>query len=72
MRPPLSHDVGNPALDCTSFAAVPACAGALFEVGLLLLQETQTKPEGQIHFFPVLFDGKQVRILKFHAAYNLD
>ena len=24
------------------------------------LQETQTKPEGQIHFFPVLFDGRQV------------
>ena len=25
-----------------------------------LTQETQTKPEGQIHFFPVLFDGRQV------------
>lgn len=24
-------------------------------------QETQTKPEGQIHFFPVLFDGREVR-----------
>ncbi len=23
-------------------------------------QETQTKPEGQIHFFPVLFNGKQL------------
>ncbi len=25
-----------------------------------LLQETQTKPEGQIHFFPIIFDGKQL------------
>ena len=24
------------------------------------LQETQTKPEGQIHFFPIIFDGKQL------------
>lgn len=24
------------------------------------VQETQTKPEGQIHFFPVIFNGKQV------------
>lgn len=24
------------------------------------LQETQTKPEGQIHFFPVIFNGKQL------------
>ena len=24
-----------------------------------MLQETQTKPEGQIHFFPVIFDGKK-------------
>lgn len=23
-------------------------------------QESQTKPEGQIHFFPVVFNGKQV------------
>ena len=23
-------------------------------------QETQTKPEGQIHFFPVIFNGKEV------------
>lgn len=23
-------------------------------------QETQTKPEGQIHFFPVIFNGKQL------------
>lgn len=27
---------------------------------LVYFKETQTKPEGQIHFFPVLFDGKQV------------
>lgn len=25
------------------------------------LQETQTKPEGQIHFFPIIMDGKQVQ-----------
>lgn len=24
------------------------------------VQETQTKPEGQIHFFPVLFKGNQL------------
>jgi hypothetical protein len=24
------------------------------------LQERQTKPEGQIHFFPVIFNGKQL------------
>ena len=24
------------------------------------MQETQTKPEGQIHFFPVLFKGNQL------------
>lgn len=24
------------------------------------LQETQTKPEGQIHFFPIIFNGKQL------------
>jgi hypothetical protein len=24
------------------------------------VQETQTKPEGQIHFFPILLDGKQL------------
>ena len=23
-------------------------------------KETQTKPDGQIHFFPVLFNGKQL------------
>jgi hypothetical protein len=27
---------------------------------LVYFKETQTKPEGQIHFFPVLFDGRQV------------
>ena len=26
----------------------------------LLLQETQTKPEGQIHFFPIIMDGGQL------------
>jgi hypothetical protein len=25
-----------------------------------LLQETQTKPEGQIHFFPIIMDGGQL------------
>lgn len=25
-----------------------------------MLQEDQTKPEGQIHFFPIIFDGKQL------------
>lgn len=30
----------------------PACC--------LALQENQTKPEGCIHFFPVIFDGKQL------------
>jgi hypothetical protein len=24
------------------------------------MQETQTKPEGQIHFFPIIFNGKQL------------
>ena len=24
------------------------------------VQEKQTKPEGQIHFFPILFNGKQL------------
>lgn len=23
-------------------------------------QENQTKPEGQIHFFPIIFNGKQL------------
>lgn len=27
---------------------------------LVYFKETQTKPEGQIHFFPVIFNGKQV------------
>eukprot|EP01026_Neomeris_dumetosa_P034684 TRINITY_DN27826_c0_g1_i2.p3 TRINITY_DN27826_c0_g1~~TRINITY_DN27826_c0_g1_i2.p3 ORF type:complete len:193 (+),score=17.94 TRINITY_DN27826_c0_g1_i2:104-682(+) len=27
---------------------------------LVYFKETQTKPEGQIHFFPIIFDGKQV------------
>lgn len=30
------------------------------QLSLIVLQETQTKPEGQIHFFPVLFDGREV------------
>lgn len=29
-------------------------------VGLVGAQETQTKPEGQIHFFPIIFNGKQL------------
>jgi len=28
---------------------------------LVYFKETQTKPEGQIHFFPVLFDGQKLR-----------
>jgi len=27
---------------------------------LVYFKETQTKPEGQIHFFPVIFNGKEV------------
>ncbi|KAK7330114.1 hypothetical protein VNO77_24300 [Canavalia gladiata] len=27
---------------------------------LIYFKETQTKPEGQIHFFPVIFNGKQL------------
>jgi Protein of unknown function (DUF3119) len=27
---------------------------------LVYFKETQTKPDGQIHFFPVIFDGEQV------------
>ena len=27
---------------------------------MVLLQETQTKPEGQIHFFPIIMDGSQL------------
>ena len=27
---------------------------------LVYFKESQTKPEGQIHFFPVIFDGKQL------------
>ncbi|CAG9460365.1 unnamed protein product [Pedinophyceae sp. YPF-701] len=27
---------------------------------LVYFKETQTKPEGQIHFFPVIFNGKQL------------
>eukprot|EP00246_Nothoceros_aenigmaticus_P007536 TRINITY_DN21417_c0_g1_i1.p1 TRINITY_DN21417_c0_g1~~TRINITY_DN21417_c0_g1_i1.p1 ORF type:complete len:226 (+),score=34.77 TRINITY_DN21417_c0_g1_i1:188-865(+) len=27
---------------------------------LVYFKETQTKPEGQIHFFPILFNGKQL------------
>nr|XP_010911229.2 uncharacterized protein LOC105037236 isoform X2 [Elaeis guineensis] len=27
---------------------------------LVYFKETQTKPEGQVHFFPVLFNGKQL------------
>ncbi|KAI4377341.1 hypothetical protein MLD38_014986 [Melastoma candidum] len=27
---------------------------------LVYFKETQTKPEGQVHFFPVIFDGKQL------------
>lgn len=27
---------------------------------LVYFKETQTKPEGQIHFFPIIFNGKQL------------
>ena len=27
---------------------------------LVYFKETQTRPEGQIHFFPLIFNGKQV------------
>ncbi|TYJ97815.1 DUF3119 family protein [Cucumis melo var. makuwa] len=27
---------------------------------LVYFKETQTKPEGQVHFFPVIFNGKQL------------
>ncbi|CAK9147120.1 unnamed protein product [Ilex paraguariensis] len=27
---------------------------------LVYFKETQTRPEGQVHFFPVIFDGKQL------------
>jgi hypothetical protein len=27
---------------------------------LVYFKETQTKPEGQIHFFPILFNSKQL------------
>ncbi|XP_024543928.1 uncharacterized protein LOC112351026 [Selaginella moellendorffii] len=27
---------------------------------LVYFKETQTKPEGQVHFFPVIFDGKRL------------
>jgi hypothetical protein len=35
------------------------CSHAL-HAHVYVLQETQTKPEGQIHFFPVIFNGKQL------------
>ena len=39
-----------------------ASASAAFCIHYTLtwMQETQTKPEGQIHFFPVLFKGNQL------------
>ncbi|GFH33406.1 uncharacterized protein HaLaN_32774 [Haematococcus lacustris] len=27
---------------------------------LVYFKETQTKPEGQIHFFPIIFNGRQL------------
>jgi hypothetical protein len=27
---------------------------------LVYFKETQTKPEGQIHFFPIIMDGKEL------------
>ena len=29
-------------------------------VGCPCMQETQTKPEGQIHFFPIIFNSEQL------------
>jgi hypothetical protein len=36
-----------------------SCRRLLFSFSALL-QETQTKPEGQIHFFPIIMDGGQL------------
>jgi len=36
---------------------------------LVYFKESQTKPEGQIHFFPLIFNGKQVGT-QFKAAEN--
>ncbi len=30
---------------------------------MLLVQETKTKPKGRIHFFPTIFDGKQLYVV---------
>eukprot|EP00252_Welwitschia_mirabilis_P017515 TRINITY_DN387_c0_g1_i2.p1 TRINITY_DN387_c0_g1~~TRINITY_DN387_c0_g1_i2.p1 ORF type:complete len:289 (-),score=42.18 TRINITY_DN387_c0_g1_i2:164-1030(-) len=35
---------------------------------LVYFKETQTKPEGQVHFFPVIFDGKQLYELMLERA----
>jgi hypothetical protein len=37
---------------------------------LVYFKETQTKPEGQIHFFPLIFDGKQVYDLMVERCGN--
>lgn len=29
-------------------------------MGVAVVQETQTKPEGQIHFFPIIFNSEQL------------
>ena len=41
-------------------AAKSYVLGCLWLKELVKMQETQTKPEGQIHFFPIIFNGKQV------------
>lgn len=36
------------------------CKVAVVCAGMPCVQETQTKPEGQIHFFPIIFNGQQL------------
>jgi hypothetical protein len=47
----------TPALACMPGAIVRGHCRCLLQPAV---QETQTKPEGQIHFFPVIFNGKQL------------
>ena len=51
-------------LVCTQCSRALTCR-ALTERGVSLpapdvVQESMTKPEGQIHFFPIIFDGKAI------------
>lgn len=45
---------------CVGVLAVHARADDAGRIDCATLQESQTKPEGQIHFFPVIFNGKQL------------